>query len=183
MKLLLLLSLFLPYWLFGASLELLNKQLKVLNTVSEIAKSIPDAKGHTYEETLSAICFTESGAGINTVDNSHKKSSLSKSSLSKSSFGIMQIQVPTARYVAKQVKELHWVLSLSDAQIAKRLIKDTRFSARIATHYFVLLQNKRENYMHSISGYNGGVNNQPYYKRVMQNLQVIKQLTKKQKIS
>lgn len=169
MKLLFLFLLFNPFSLFGASLHLSQEQLKTLNTVAKIAKTIPDAKGKTYEDTMRAICLTESSAAHNTLKNSY-----AKSSLAKSSFGIMQIQVPTARYVAKQIKTLHWVLSLSDMEIAKRLVKDTQFSARIATHYFVLLQNKRKNYMQAISGYNGGLQNRPYHKRVMQNLQTMK---------
>lgn len=178
MKLLLLLSLFLSLSLFGASKDISNEQLKVLNTVREIAKTIPDAKGNTYEDTMSAICLTESSADKNLVSNLHKNFPVTKAS-----FGVMQVQVQTARHIATQVKDLKWVLSLSNAEIAKHLLSDTEFSARIATYYFVMLKNSREDYMRSVSGYNGGMVNLPYYKRVMHNLEDIKELTKEKKLS
>jgi hypothetical protein len=178
LKLFLLLSLLFTLSLFGASNDVSNEQIKVLNTVREIAKTIPDAKGQTYEDTMSAICLTESSAGKNLIGDFHKNVPLTKASL-----GVMQVQVQTARHVASQVKELKWILSLSNSQLADRLLSDTEFSARIATHYFVMLKNSRGDYMHSVSGYNGGMVNRPYYQRVMQNFEDVKELAKEQKLS
>ena len=178
MKLLLLLSLFLTLSLFGASKDVSDEQLLVLNKVREIAKTIPDKNGETYEDTMSAICLTESSAGQNIVGDYRKAKKLTKASL-----GVMQVQIQTARYIAAKIEELRWVLALNDTQIMERLLSDTEFSARIATYYFVMLQNHRENYIHSISGYNGGMVNTPYYQRVMKNLEDVKELIEEEKLS
>ena len=90
--------------LFALSLladSMTPKQLHVLQTVRDVAKSIPDKNGKTYENTLSAICLTESTAGKHTIgDYKHKKS------FTKASLGPMQIQVSTARHVSQTVKNL-----------------------------------------------------------------------------
>ena len=178
MKLLLLLSLIFSYSLFAAANDVSDDQIKILNAVREIAKTIPDSKGETYEDTMSAICLTESSAGKNLIGDFHKNVPLTKASL-----GVMQVQVQTVRYVASQVKKLSWVYSLNDSQIANRLLTDSEFSARIATHYFIILKNSRKNYINSVSGYNGGMTNMPYYQRVTKNLEDIKELKKEKKLS
>jgi hypothetical protein len=178
LKLLLLLSLIFSFSLFAAENDISDDQIKVLNTVRNIAKTIPDAKGKTYEDTISAICLTESSAGQNLIGDFHKNVPLTKASL-----GVMQIQVQTVRYVASQVKKLNWIHSLNDSQIANRLLTDSEFSARIATHYFILLRHSRKNYMSSISGYNGGMTNTPYFEKVTKSLEDIKTLKKEKKLS
>lgn len=154
------------------------KQLHVLQTVRDVAKSIPDKNGNTYENTLSAICLTESSAGKNTIgDFKHKKS------FTKASLGPMQIQVATARHVSQNVKKLRWLNNLSDVQLAGRLLGDIKLSAQVATHYLVLLQNKRLDHFYAISGYNGGFTNRPYYNRVMKNMGVVNHLVSSGKLS
>ncbi|HQS65667.1 MAG TPA: hypothetical protein PLM93_00585 [Sulfuricurvum sp.] len=154
------------------------KQLHVLQTIRDVAKSIPDKHGTTYENTLSAICITESDAGEDLVGDYHHKKSITKASL-----GAMQIRVQTARHVSQYVKKLHWISKLSDIQIAARLLGDIRLSARIATHYVVLLHEHRSNSFHAVSGYNGGMNNHPYYNRVMKNMAVVDRLVSSGKLS
>lgn len=179
MKLLLLLSLIFSFSLFASEEnDISDNQIKVLNTVRNIAKTIPDTKGKTYEDTMSAICLTESSAGQNLIGDFHKNVPLTKASL-----GVMQIQVQTVRYVASQVKKLSWTRSLNDSQIANRLLTDSEFSARVATHYFLLLKHSRKNYMSAISGYNGGITNAPYFEKVTKNLEDIKALKKEKKLS
>jgi hypothetical protein len=154
------------------------KQLYVLQTVRDVAKSIPDKRGKTYENTLSAICLTESSAGKNTIgDFRHKKS------LTKASLGPMQIQVATARHVAQNVKKLRWLNKLSDIQLAGRLLGDIKLSARIATHYVILLHEQRIDHFYAISGYNGGTVNRPYYNRVMKNMDLVNHLVSSGKLS
>lgn len=154
------------------------KQLHVLQTVRDVAKSIPDKNGNTYENTLSAICLTESSAGKYVIgDFKHKKS------FTKASLGPMQIQVATARHVSKNVKKLRWLNKLSDVQLAGRLLGDIKLSAKIATHYLVLLQNQRLDHFYAISGYNGGTINRPYYNRVMKNMGLINHLITSGKLS
>jgi hypothetical protein len=167
--------------LFALSLladSMTPKQLHVLQTVRDVAKSIPDKNGKTYENTLSAICITESSAGKNTIgDFKHKKS------FTKASLGPMQIQVATARHVSQNVKKLRWLNTLSDVQLAGRLLGDIKLSAQVATHYLVLLQNKRLDHFYAISGYNGGTTNRPYYNRVMKNMELVNHLLSSGKLS
>jgi hypothetical protein len=167
--------------LFASSLlaeKMTPKQLHVLQTVRDVAKSIPDKNGKTYENTLSAICLTESSAGKNTIGDFKNKKSFTKASL-----GPMQIQVATARHVSQNVKNLRWLNNLSDVQLAGRLLGDIKLSAQVATHYLVLLQNQRKEHFYAISGYNGGTKNQPYYNRVMKNMELINHLISTGKLS
>lgn len=158
--------------------QMSSKQLQVLQTVRDVAKSIPDKNGKTYENTLSAICLTESSAGNHTIgDFKHKKS------FTKASLGAMQIKVATARHVSQNVKKLRWLNRLSDVQLAGRLLGDIKLSAQIATYYLVLLQNQRLDHFYAISGYNGGMVNQPYYNRVMKNMALVDQLVSSGKLS
>ena len=154
------------------------KQLHVLQTVRDVAKSIPDKNGKTYENDLSAICLTESSAGNHIIgDYRHKKS------FTKASLGAMQIQVATARHVSQNVKKLHWLNSLSDVQLAGRLLGDIKLSAKIATYYVILLHEKRVDHFYAISGYNGGLTNRPYYERVMKNKGIVTRLVSSGKLS
>lgn len=154
------------------------KQLHVLQTVRDVAKNIPDKNGKTYENTVSAICITESSAGKNTIGDFHNKKSITKASL-----GPMQVRVATARHVSQYVKKLSWLNKLSDIQLAARLLGDTRLSAKVATHYVVLLHNTRGNSFNAVSGYNGGMVNHKYYDKIMKNKAVIAQLVSSGKLS
>ncbi len=154
------------------------KQLYVLQTVRDVAKSIPDKNGKTYENTLSAICLTESSAGKNNLGDYRNKKSFTKASL-----GPMQIQVATARHVSKSVKKLRWLNDLSDVQLAGRLLGDIKLSAKIATYYVILLHEKRVDHFYAVSGYNGGMVNRPYYNRVMKNMDLVNRLVSSGKLS
>lgn len=154
------------------------KQLHVLQAVRDVAKSIPDKNGKTYENDLSAICLTESSAGTYVIgDYRHKKS------FTKASLGAMQIQVATARHVSEHVQSLRWINTLSDVQLAGRLLGDVKLSAKIATHYVILLHKNRNGHFYAISGYNGGVTNRPYYERVMKNRGIVERLVVEGKLS
>ncbi|MDD2368731.1 MAG: transglycosylase SLT domain-containing protein [Sulfuricurvum sp.] len=162
--------------LFGDTMT--PKQLHVLQTVRDVAKSIPDKNGKTYENTVSAICLTESSAGKNTIgDFRHKKS------ITKASLGPMQIQVATARHVARNVKKLRWLNKLTDIQLAGRLLGDIKLSAQVATYYVILLHEQRADKFNAISGYNGGSVNHPYYARVMKNMDIVNHLVSSGKLS
>ena len=149
------------------------EQLKVLQTVRDVARTIPDYKGETYENTLAAICLTESSAGKNIIGDFKKGIIITKASL-----GTMQIQVATARYIAKRIKTLQWIDTLSDAQIANKLLTDVKTSAQISAYYLTILKKSRRHYFNMISGYNGGMSNSPYYKRVMKNMQLLNKYVK-----
>lgn len=162
----------------NTSNKMTTKQLHVLQTVRDVAKSIPDKHGTTYENTISAICITESDAGDNLIGDFHHKKSITKASL-----GAMQIRVQTARHVSQYIPKLSWMSKLSDIQIAARLLGDVRLSAKVATYYVVLLHEQRSNSFHAVSGYNGGMNNHPYYNRVMKNMAVVDRLVSSGKLS
>ena len=150
-----------------------SEQLKVLQTIRDVARTIPDYTGETYENTLAAICLTESSAGKNIIGDFKKGIVITKASL-----GSMQIQVATARYISKRVKDLSWINKLSDAQIANKLLTDIKVSAQISAYYLTILKKSRKHYFNVISGYNGGMSNNPYYKRVMKNMTLLKKYVK-----
>ncbi len=153
------------------------EQLKVLQTVRDVARTIPDYKGETYESTLAAICLTESSAGKNIIGDFKKGIIITKASL-----GTMQIQVATARHIAKSIESLSWINRLSDAQIANKLLTDVKTSAQISAYYLTLLKKSRKHYFNMVSGYNGGMSNTPYYKRVMKNMELINDYVKSGKL-
>jgi hypothetical protein len=153
------------------------EQIKILQTVRDVARTIPDYTGETYENTLAAICMTESSAGKNIIGDFKKGIVITKASL-----GSMQIQVATARYVAKRVKALHWINTLNDAQIANKLLTDVKTSAQISAYYLTLLKKSRKHYFNMVSGYNGGMSNNPYFKRVMKNMKYLEQFVKNGKL-
>ena len=150
-----------------------SEQLKVLQTVRDVARTIPDYTGETYENTLAAICLTESSAGKNIIGDFKKGIVITKASL-----GTMQIQVATARYVAKRIHSLAWIDKLSDAQIANKLLTDVKTSAQVSAYYLTLLKKSRKHYFNMVSGYNGGMVNNPYYKRVMKNMKLLNKYLK-----
>lgn len=149
------------------------EQIATLQTVRDVARTIPDDSGETYENTLSAICLTESSAGRNIIGDFRAGVDITKASL-----GAMQVQVATARYVGGRVEALKWLEKRTDKQIANRLLTDLTLSTQIAAHYLVILKNRRHDYMKAVSGYNGGIENWPYFIRVMNNMKLVKHLIK-----
>ena len=99
--------------------------------------------------------------------------------ITKASLGVLQIQVPTARFIAKKFKRLRFVRKLSNYKLVNNLVTDVKFSALIAAHYLVWLRNARKNYYHAISGYNGGYRNWRYYNRVKKKLRVVKKYVRR----
>lgn len=156
---------------------LTTEQLKVLQTVRDVARTIPDHRGETYENTLSAICLTESSAGKNLIGDFKQGIEVTRASL-----GVLQIQVATARHVSRRVPALQWLNNLGDAQIANKLLSDIKLSARIAAHYLVMLRRARGAYFNTVSGYNGGMSNYPYYGRVMKHMELVRKLVRNGKI-
>ena len=172
--------------LFAANVKLSQEQIKNIKIIREVARSIPDKWGMTYEDTLSAICLTESscsngknGYGVVGDANKVKRPEIEKS------VGLLQIQHRTAKFMAKIHKDLGYINDMPEAKLFVKLLKDIRFSAKVAAHYLIWLSHTRKHhlwklhYIHIISGYNGGYVNKPYYKRVMKNMAKIKILKQK----
>lgn len=151
-----------------------KKQLETLQAVRDVAVTISDNKGMTYENTLSAICLTESSGGVHLLGDFKKGTDITKASL-----GALQIQLVTAKHIAKLTPSLNHLLKLSDKKLANLLLSDVKTSAKIAAHYLVRLINNRKNYFNMVSGYNGGLSNPPYYKRVKKNLHLVYKLVKR----
>ncbi len=159
--------------LYSSLFALSQGQIKTIQKVRDIAKTIPDKRGETFENTLSAICLTESSAGKNMIGDFKQGVHITKASL-----GAMQIQVATVKFMADTYKNLRWIKELSDSKIANTLITDLEFSATIAAHYIKWLSNHRSSYFTTVSGYNGGYYNKPYYYRVMKNMEIVKKYKK-----
>ncbi len=145
------------------------KQILVLKTVKNIASHYPDKRGKTFEHTAMAICLTEtSGGKLNFGDKQ-----LLKKGIKKASYGIMQVRLGTARFVAKSFN-LAEVQNMSDLELIKKMMHDNLFNAKIGVLYIVWCSNNSKSYFETVSRYNGGKSNQPYYDRVQKNLKLLK---------
>lgn len=150
-----------------------KKQLETLQIVRDVAKTISDNSGMTYENTLSAICLTESSAGVHLLGDLNKGNDITKASL-----GVLQIQLATAKHIAKLTPSLRHLLKLSDRKLVTLLLTDVETSTKIAAHMLVRLKHSRKKYFNMVSGYNGGFSNAPYYKRVKKNLSLVYKLVR-----
>jgi len=64
---------------------------------------------------------------------------------------------------------------MSDMQIVEKLLGDDEFNATVAVRFIVWLNDStNHNYFRTVSRYNGGNYNKPYYFRVMRNMDLIK---------
>jgi len=145
------------------------KQKLILKTVKNVALHYPDKRGRTFEDTAMAICMTEtSGGKLNFGDKQ-----LLKKGIKKASYGIMQVRLGTARAVAKEFK-LYDVHKMSDLQLIKKMMHDNLFNAKIGVLYIVWCSNHSKSYFETVSRYNGGRVNYPYYNRVQKNLKLLK---------
>jgi soluble lytic murein transglycosylase-like protein len=79
----------------------------------------------------------------------------------------MQVRIQTAKFLAKK---LEWkeVLAMSDVKLVNKLLGDDRFNVTVAVRFLVWLNDyTKQNYFRTVSRYNGGNYNYPYYYRVM----------------
>jgi len=149
------------------------KQLETLKMVREVALSYPNTKGETFEYTAMAICLTETSAGVFKVGDIGKDPNIFNASL-----GIMQVRLETAKFLAKK---LNWqkVLKMSDVKLVNKLLGDDKFNVTVAVRFIVWLSEYTDyNYFRTVSRYNGGNVNHPYYYRVMRNMDLIKRKAK-----
>ncbi len=144
-------------------------QIETLKMVKEIALQYPNDAGETFENTLMAICLTETNAGLARLGDhkAHYKD------YTKSSLGIMQVQVPTARFVAKKYN-LHELSKLSDKKLSIILMENDSLNIKLATLYITWLNDRYYDYFTTISRYNGGMHNYKYFDKVIKNLKFIK---------
>lgn len=149
------------------------QQLETLKMVREIALQYPNSQGETFADTAMAICLTETSAGIFKVGDIGKDPNIFNASL-----GIMQVRLETAKFLAKK---LNWteVLKMSDVKLINKLLGDDKFNATVAVRFIVWLNEyTKHNYFRTVSRYNGGNYNRPYYYRVMKNMKLIRSKAK-----
>jgi len=161
--------------LFGLFISSLNaatftdKQLKTLKMVREVALLYPNNLGETFEDTSMAICLTETSAGLFKVGDIGKDPNIFNASL-----GIMQVRLETAKFLANK---LNWkeVMQMSDVKLVNKLLGDDKFNVTVAVKFIVWLNNyTKHHYFRTVSRYNGGNYNHPYYGRVMKNMDLIR---------
>ncbi len=150
--------------------KLSPQQIEILKMVKSIAKKYPNKEGETFEYTLMAICLSETSAGIFKVGDIGKDPNIFKASL-----GIMQVRLQTARFIADKLN-LTEVQKMSDVKLVNHLLGDNEFNVYLATKYLVWLSDYTKNYFRTVSRYNGGNYNRPYYYKVMRNMKLIKSI-------
>jgi hypothetical protein len=145
------------------------RQILTLKTVKNVALQYPNKKGETLEETAMAICLAEtSGGKVRWGDKQ-----LLRKGIKKASYGIMQVRLATARFVAKKYNLLD-VKMMSDTQLITKMMNDPIFNAKIAVLYLVYLSDSSKSYFEAVSRYNGGRVNYPYYNKIQRCLKIIR---------
>ena len=142
-------------------------------------------KYSAYPTLITTISFTESSCGKAVLGDDGD------------SLGIMQLQIPTVRYISSKIPQLRMLDYLSDKQLQTLLLRDDEVSIIIATHYFLFL-NKHYGYRDAVIRYNGywavnrrgkairdkdgkRIKNIQYYDRVVKNKAVVQDLLKQGK--
>jgi hypothetical protein len=145
------------------------RQILTLKTVKNIALEYPNKKGETLEDTAMAICLAETNGGkVNWGDKQ-----LLRKGIKQASYGIMQVRLQTARFVAKKYNLLD-IKMMNDTQLITKMMHDSVFNARIAVLYLVYLSDTSKSYFEAVSRYNGGRVNHPYYNKIKRCLKIIK---------
>jgi len=178
-----LVSLALPTFTYGVS----TSQLSNLQIAYSIGKITRANDGMSFEKTLASIMLRESSAVSGKIGDDRNRDG-SKRTKVNSSLGDMQVRVLTTREVAKKVKSLYWVNTMSDEGIANLLLENTQFNLLVSAHYVRLYYNVAlkkglsKPLYRAISRYNGGWNNIDYYEKVMKNMKTINNLIKEGKL-
>jgi hypothetical protein len=154
---------------FTQSYGLDFKQKIILKTVKNVALNYPDKNGRTFGDTAMAICMTETSGGKLKFGDAQ----LLKKGIKKASYGIMQVRLGTARFVAKAFK-LRSIQQMSDLELIKMMMHDNLFNAKIGVLYIVWCSNHSKSYFETVSRYNGGRTNHKYFNKVKKNLKLLK---------
>ncbi|NOX16156.1 MAG: lytic transglycosylase domain-containing protein [Epsilonproteobacteria bacterium] len=152
------------------AVKLSPKQIEILKMVRNVAKQYPNRNGETFENTAMAISLSETSAGVFKVGDIGKDPNIFKASL-----GIMQVRLETARFVAQKLN-LTKIKQMSDVQLVNHLLGDDKFNVYVAVKYIVWLNDYTKNYFRTVSRYNGGNYNKPYYYKVMRNMRFIRSI-------
>ena len=164
---LLLAIMILPIMIEAKALDM--RQLLTLKTIQNIALQYPNKKGETFENTMMAICMAETRCG----KAKYGDKQLLKKGIKKGSYGVMQVRLATARFVAKSFNLLD-IKMMSDVMLIKKMMHESHFNAKIATLYVVWLSEHSQSYFEMVSRYNGGKVNHPYFQKIKKNLSLLK---------
>ncbi len=166
-KFLLLWLVFIPTMLFSKALSM--RQILILHTIKNIALQYPNKHGETFEKTAMAICLVETSGGKANFGDKQ----LLKKNMKDASYGIMQVRLQTARFVAKAFN-LKSINQMSDIEIITNMMQNNNFSAKMGILYLVWLSDHSKSYFEMVSRYNGGKVNHPYYNKVQKKLKFLK---------
>jgi len=81
------------------------------------------------------------------------------------SHGVMQVQIPTLRWLATKEQSLRWVKHVPDKALKHILTHNRAFCVMVGCKLFEY-HRKRHGYFGAISRYNGGTKNYTYYNKV-----------------
>jgi len=139
-------------------------QLHVLRMINKEALTHPNKHGEPFGKTLSLIAMQESSLGLQKVGDIHLKHKRGYSM----SYGLFQFQIRTAREVISKTKEFRWMLHKSDAWLTNKLVRDDKFSVKLAVRYINRLSMRFKNWAYLISAWNGMPKGVPtrYYRAV-----------------
>jgi hypothetical protein len=160
----------------GKKVTIYDSQIAIAKKVYAIGKNYKDKRGESFEKTLTAISLTESSLGVYLVGDITKNRAILSCS-----FGVMQIQLGTAKDVINRLfPELFPEMrKINDYVLLNKIAMDPLFSAKISALYLTHLSNTRKSYFSTVSGYNGGFKNIKYYRKVMENMRIIKAMERK----
>ncbi len=145
------------------------RQILTLKTVKNVALQYPDKRGRTLEYTAMAICLAETDGGkVNWGDKQ-----LLRKGIKQASYGIMQVRLQTARFVARRYNLID-VIRMSDTELISKMMHNILFNAKLAVLYLVYLSDTSKSYFETVSRYNGGRVNHPYYNKVERCLKIIR---------
>ena len=137
----------------------------ISETQIKTAKAVKkEAKKYTkwYMEVV-GICGTETSYGIDRENN-------------EETYGLMQINPDTARWIASKWSHLKYLCRMSDYQIENILVRNDRLSIELASRLldYLIKHNGRNT---GIRRYNG-INNYRYLYTVNKNTKLIKKIIK-----
>lgn len=154
--------------------ELGTDQIKLLN---QIVKSGQKYKKDVDPYLLAAFSLAETGAKKYVITDKKDYEPVTKGSI-----GPMQIRLDTVKYVSmyQNHKDLK---NLNDYDIVKELFNNVDFSVRITASYIKINKYRFGGSLKkAISLHNGGLENESYVKKVMDNYAVIKEMKKRKMI-
>jgi hypothetical protein len=110
-----------------------------------------------YPSTIVAIAKAESSLGKEILGDDGK------------SLGLMQLQVPTVRWIATKDKRIEWLKDLPTKSLQTLLLRSDTISIMVTCIHFEYWR-KRYGYYCAVSKHNGGMHNQTYYDRIQKRM-------------